>query len=50
MQELVGRCKECNKQIFCKDGFLAGIVLEDKSLLCFDCSENEQERSALRDH
>lgn len=37
MQELVGQCKECKKQIFCKDGFINGIVLEDKSLICFDC-------------
>ena len=50
MQELVGLCKECNKQIFCNDGFLNGIVLDDQSLLCFDCSDKEQERTALMDH
>lgn len=49
MQELVGRCKECNKQIFCNDGFLNGIILEDKTLICFDCSDKEQEGSAPRD-
>lgn len=43
MQELVGHCKECNKHIFCNDGFLTGVVAEDKSLLCFECSGKEQE-------
>ncbi|WP_169507508.1 hypothetical protein [Paenibacillus harenae] len=42
MRELVGSCKECGKDIYCLDGFLNGIVLEDKSIVCFDCSEPEQ--------
>ncbi|WP_199924957.1 hypothetical protein [Paenibacillus sp. IHBB 10380] len=42
MQELVGHCKECKKEIFCNDGFLNGIVSEDKSLVCLDCSDKEQ--------
>jgi hypothetical protein len=42
MQELVGHCKECSKEIYCKDGFLEGIVLEDKSLVCLDCSNEKQ--------
>lgn len=45
MQEFVGHCKECNKQVFCNDGFINGIVLEDKSLICFECIDNEQEQS-----
>lgn len=49
MQELVGNCKKCNKQIFCNDGFLNGVVLEDKSLICFDCADKEQEPSELKD-
>lgn len=38
MQEFVGSCKECGKQIYCNEGFLAGIVMEDKSVICLDCS------------
>ncbi|WP_200961425.1 hypothetical protein [Paenibacillus sp. Soil522] len=45
MQELVGRCKECKKQIFCNDGFINGVVLEDKHLICFNCFDKEQEQS-----
>lgn len=43
MQELVGYCKKCKKQIFCNAGFINGLVLEDKSLLCFDCSDQKSE-------
>ncbi|MBP1964407.1 alpha-D-ribose 1-methylphosphonate 5-phosphate C-P lyase [Paenibacillus aceris] len=39
MQEFVGTCKTCGKQIFCREGFLDGVVLEDKSLICFACLE-----------
>jgi hypothetical protein len=45
MLELVGHCNKCKKQIFCNDGFINGVVLEDKSLICFDCSDQEQEQS-----
>ncbi len=43
MQEFVGHCAKCRKQIFCRDGFLDGIVLEDKSLVCFDCADEERD-------
>lgn len=49
MQELVGYCKECNRQIYCVDGFLNGIVLDDKSIICFDCSDEEHKRSTRGD-
>jgi hypothetical protein len=49
MQELVGYCKKCNKPIFCNNGFLNGVVLEDKSLVCFDCSDAKQEPATLED-
>lgn len=42
MQELVGCCKECKKQIFCNDGFINGIILDDKTLICFDCFDKDQ--------
>lgn len=37
MQELVGECKACKKQIFCNDGFINGVVLDDNTLICFEC-------------
>jgi hypothetical protein len=43
MQEFVGHCKVCSKEIYCKDGFLDGIILQDKSLVCFDCTNEEKE-------
>jgi hypothetical protein len=43
MQELVGHCRKCGKEIYCRDGFLDGIVLKDKSLICFDCDDEEKE-------
>ncbi|MFD0679275.1 MULTISPECIES: hypothetical protein [unclassified Paenibacillus] len=47
MQELVGHCIKCNKPIMCEDGFLNGIVVEDKTLICFECSEEEQSQSTF---
>jgi hypothetical protein len=44
VQELVGHCKECNIPIYCKDGFLDGIVLEDNSLHCFDCYDKDEKK------
>lgn len=43
MKELVGSCSECGKEIFCLEGFINGVVLEDKSgMKCFDCAEEEK--------
>lgn len=39
MHELVGACTMCGKAIYCREGFLDGVVLEDKSLVCFECLE-----------
>jgi hypothetical protein len=41
VEELIGLCGQCEKPIHCKMGFLEGIVLEDKSLVCFDCAGEE---------
>lgn len=46
MKEYIGTCKKCQKSIFCLDGFLNGIVLED-GLLCFECKEKETEKERL---
>lgn len=43
MEELIGLCRTCEKPIYCKMGFLDGVVQPDKSLLCFDCSSEVQE-------
>jgi len=46
MQELVGNCNTCGKQVYCLDGFLNGIH-SDGQLLCFDCAEQtEREKGA----
>ncbi|WP_257349172.1 hypothetical protein [Pseudalkalibacillus decolorationis] len=42
MKEYIGPCKQCQKPIYCLDGFINGIVLVD-GLLCFDCQEGEKD-------
>ncbi|WP_199484510.1 hypothetical protein [Peribacillus glennii] len=37
-EELVGYCRNCEKKIFCRNGFLDG-VSEGKKLLCFRCAD-----------
>lgn len=38
MKELVGMCSNCNKEIYCLDGFINGVVINNSGkLLCFDC-------------
>lgn len=37
MEEYVGRCNKCGKEVYCRDGFLEG-VHEDGRLHCFDCA------------
>lgn len=39
MQELVGKCAVCQKDVYCTDGFLNGIINDQKNLICFDCAE-----------
>ncbi|EKE31127.1 MULTISPECIES: hypothetical protein [Salimicrobium] len=41
MEEFVGYCASCGKEVYCKDGFLDGIVTEDKQLYCFTCGEDK---------
>lgn len=43
MQEYVGVCQQCNKAIYCFDGFINGVVDEESRLTCFECSEEKQE-------
>jgi hypothetical protein len=39
MKELVGQCSVCHKEIYCLEGFLNGVILENKDLICFECQE-----------
>ncbi|WP_127588456.1 M55 family metallopeptidase [Paenibacillus koleovorans] len=38
MRELVGECTNCQRPVYCEDGFLNGTVTEDRGLLCFECA------------
>jgi hypothetical protein len=39
MKEYAGICSVCGRDIHCQDGFLNGIVNENKTMCCFDCHE-----------
>lgn len=41
MKELIGKCEECGKSVYCMEGFLNG-VKEDGKLLCFNCADEEK--------
>jgi hypothetical protein len=44
MKELVGYCSACSKAIYCKDGFLDGVVIQEENiLLCFICQNKRNE-------
>jgi hypothetical protein len=46
VKELVGECKACKKPVFCNDGFINGVVLDDNTLICFECFNEESEISS----
>jgi hypothetical protein len=46
VRELVGKCIKCEKDLFCLDGFFNGIILENKAILCFECSEEEKNNNS----
>jgi len=37
MMEYVGTCHQCNKDIYCCDGFLQGVLDDQGRLSCFEC-------------
>ncbi|WP_185151532.1 hypothetical protein [Peribacillus simplex] len=39
MDELVGTCVRCARNVYCTAGFLNGILLENKKILCFNCKD-----------
>lgn len=44
MRERVGDCKQCGRAVYCENGFLVGTVLDDGTLICFDCEHSGQEK------
>lgn len=42
VNELVGNCMQCKKEIYCMDGFLNGIVVEKGNILCFECQDQDE--------
>ncbi|WP_419881162.1 hypothetical protein ACN6MY_16465 [Peribacillus sp. B-H-3] len=42
MIEFIGLCTRCGEKIFCRNGFLDGILF-NKNLICFSCAELEEE-------
>ncbi|WP_179107182.1 hypothetical protein [Sediminibacillus massiliensis] len=40
MEEFVGKCQKCGKEIYCENGFLNGVTSEG-NLYCFQCSEGK---------
>ncbi|MCP3030879.1 hypothetical protein LF817_05935 [Halobacillus sp. A1] len=45
MEEPVGPCVSCGKTVYCKDGFLDGVITHDRSLLCTICAYKEEKES-----
>lgn len=39
MQEKVGDCAECGEPVYCRGGFLQGVVRDDGSLVCLSCGD-----------
>jgi hypothetical protein len=43
MEEKVGTCVGCRKTIYCLDGFLDGVITEEKILFCYSCLKEKAE-------
>ncbi|MGP4041798.1 hypothetical protein ACTWP4_18120 [Gracilibacillus sp. D59] len=43
MYEKVGNCSECDKTVYCNDGFLDGVHEEGK-VFCWQCAENRGDK------
>lgn len=41
--EVVGVCTSCQKTVYCRDGFLDGVVSDDKKLYCHSCFEKAEQ-------
>lgn len=40
MEEFIGGCIICKKEIYCINGFLNGIIHPDGTLRCFSCDKD----------
>ncbi len=43
MDEKVGKCTRCGITIFCRSGFLNGVIYKEGVLLCFPCLEEHSQ-------
>lgn len=41
MKEFVGECSKCKKPVYCLEGFLNGIHVNQSVLLCFTCAKEQ---------
>ncbi|WP_165452779.1 hypothetical protein [Paenibacillus thalictri] len=41
MADLVGVCRRCGTEVYCRGGFLEGIVAEGGGVICLNCAERE---------
>ena len=41
MKELVGQCHICNKDVYCLDGFLNGVIDDKGKLVCMECANKQ---------
>ncbi len=44
VNELVGYCEICGKELFCTDGFFQGYILNDTNM-CYTCFEQNKKES-----
>lgn len=42
MKELVGYCTQCEREVFCVNGFLEGEVTEEQKVICFNCVQDDK--------
>ncbi|MBP2241313.1 hypothetical protein J2Z40_001875 [Cytobacillus eiseniae] len=42
MNEFVGQCQQCKKDLYCIDGFFNGIHTDEQQILCFECDKKEE--------
>jgi hypothetical protein len=45
MKEPVGSCRRCGKTVYCDNGFLEGVVLNEGGVICLECDEKERTQS-----
>ncbi|GAB7388132.1 hypothetical protein BSNK01_19690 [Bacillaceae bacterium] len=46
MIEFIGNCAACGAEIYCRDGFLDGIVNEEGKAYCFGCAAGDENKES----